>query len=238
MPSSDFLLYLVIACGILYHVMSSQQNANQPIQYKYVPVYKQSDRPPDRPHDRPHDRPPDRPAPKTQQKKVSINIRNQSGQSDYPQGYPPDYPPDYPPVPPVLPVDPLRRFDYDAIYDEFTPPFRRSYYDDHLIPELYPMYSRGPPGRFRKVGMLIAQGVATNDKYKFMNMMGREKYVGRDYEYYATSTDSEHKIKFYIDTKGREIRDCDIVTIPELEGYVFKFSEDPDLSPRYDPYAV
>ncbi|AYV77636.1 MAG: hypothetical protein Dasosvirus16_3 [Dasosvirus sp.] len=191
--------------------------------------------------------------------RVNVNVNNGNGLlpdgmgapfSPYGAANPPapigSYPPNGPPIgpngpAPFPPIDPLRKFDYDAVGDDFTPPFRRSYYDDYnyiLNPALYPAYTRGPPGRFRKIGTLIAQGVATNDKYKFMNLMGREKYVGREYEYYAISTDTENKVKFYIDTRGKEIHDCDIVTIPELDGYIFKFKEDPDLSPRYDPYLV
>jgi hypothetical protein len=144
-------------------------------------------------------------------------------------------------LPPPAPIDPLRKFDHDAVYDEFTPPFRRSYYDEYnyyLHPGLYPTYTRGPPGRFRKIGTLIAQGVAAGDRYKFLNMMGRQKYNNRDYEYYATSTAADQRIKFYIETKGKEINDGDIVTLHELDGYTYRFKEDPDLSPRYDPYIV
>jgi hypothetical protein len=138
---------------------------------------------------------------------------------------------------PGMPIDPLRKFDYDAIHDEFTPPFRRSYYDDYpLHPGLYPTYTRGPPGRFRKVGTLSAQGVSTNDKYKFMNLIGRQKYNNREYEYYVTSTDKESKVKFYIDSNDLKIRDGDIVKVKQLEGYTYKFTEDEDLSPKYDPY--
>jgi hypothetical protein len=137
------------------------------------------------------------------------------------------------------PPDPLRKFDYDAVHDEFTPPFRRSYYDDYALhPALYPTYTRGPPGRFRKVGTLVAQGVAHGDKYKFLNLNGREKYPGREYEYFVTSVDTESKIKFYIDTRGKEIRDGDTVKVKNLEGYTYIFSEDEDLSPKYDPYFI
>lgn len=150
--------------------------------------------------------------------------------------------PPIPPVAPVPPIDPLRKFDYDAVSDEFTPPFRRSYYDDNnylLVPGLYPTYTRGPPGRFRKIGTLVAEGVSANDKYKFMLLMGRQKYPrGNDYEYYASSADSEQNLKFYICTKGKEIHDEDIVRISELEGYLYRFREDQDLSPRYDPYLI
>jgi hypothetical protein len=136
-------------------------------------------------------------------------------------------------------VDPLRKFDYDAIYDDFTPPFRRSYYDDYpLIPALYPTYTRGPPGRFRKVGMLIADGVPADDKYKFLNLMGREKYPNGGFEYYASSIDTDTRLKIYIHTKEKQINCGDIVRIPELSGYTFTFKEDVDLSPKYDPYYI
>ena len=41
-----------------------------------------------------------------------------------------------------------------------------------------------------------------------------------------------------LNTKGKEIRDDDIVTILELDGYVYKFKEDEDLSPKYDLYIL
>lgn len=145
-----------------------------------------------------------------------------------------------PGIPPP-PIDPLRKFDYDAVYDTFTPPFRRSYYDDHnyVLPHgLLPTYTRGPIGRFRKIGTLTAQGVGANDKYKFLNLIGRERYPNRDFEYYATSTNMDQNVKFYIETKGKEITDGNIITVPGLDGYEYLFKEDPDLSPRYDPYIV
>ncbi len=141
----------------------------------------------------------------------------------------------------IPPGDPLRKFDYDAMYDEFTPPFRRSYYDMYnytMGPGMYPLYTRGPPGRFRKIGTLIGQDVSHDDKFKFLLLIGREKYPGRDYEYYVTMPNNHDKLKIYIDTKGKEIHDGDIVVIPELQGYKYLFKEDKDLSPRYDPYFV
>jgi hypothetical protein len=177
---------------------------------------------------------------------VKVDVKNINDGLDGPGGYGPGGygPGGFGPGgfgPGLPPVDPLRRFDYDAVEDDFTPPFRRSYYDDYnyrLTPGLYPTYTRGPPGRFRKVGSLIAQGVSANDKYKFLLLMGREKYPGREYEYFATCSNSEQKMKFYIETRGKEICDGDIVSIHELEGYSFKFKEDHDLSPKYDPYYV
>lgn len=143
---------------------------------------------------------------------------------------------------PVPPIDPLRKFDFDTINDDFTPPFRRSYYDEYnyrLNPALYPAYTRGPPGRFRKIGTLVADGVSANDQYKFLLLMGRQKWPsGGDYEYYAMNPDSDKRLKFYIETRGKEICNDDIVKISELEGYIYKFKEDKDLSPRYDPYIL
>ena len=144
------------------------------------------------------------------------------------------------PLPP--PIDPLRKFDYDVINDDFTPPYRRSYYDDYdgiLIPPLRPYYTRGPPGRFRKIGILVAEGVTPNDKYKFLNVMGRKRHPGAsDYEYFASGVDSDAQIKFNIETKGRELKDGDVVKITELEGYTYKFTEHKDMSPLYDPYIM
>lgn len=167
---------------------------------------------------------------------IRINVNNDDQSFG---GYP--VPGAYPGPMPAPPIDPLRKFDYDAMYDEFTPPFRRSYYDLYnymLGPGLYPTYTRGPPGRFRKIGMLIGQDVSHDDKYKFLLLIGREKYPGRDYEYYVTMTNNHDKMKIYVDTKGKEITDGDIVVIPELQGYKYLFKEDKDLSPKYDPYFV
>jgi hypothetical protein len=238
MPSTEFLLYLVIVIFIVYIIINyyKDTSVSEPeIQYKYIPVYNDN-------------------------KSTQRTEQNQYQDSGigYPAGgiAPPFAPGPVPgPVPGPMagpgPIDPLRKFDYDAIEDDFTPPFRRSYYDDNnyrLAPGLYPAYTRGPPGRFRKVGTLIAQtftpsggsagAVTPNDKFKFMILMGRQKYSNRDYEYFVTSPDSDQRLKFYIDTNGREISNGDTVTVTELSGYSFTFNEDPDLSPKYDPYVI
>jgi hypothetical protein len=140
---------------------------------------------------------------------------------------------------PPPPGDPLRKFDYDAVDNDFTPPYRRSLYDEssyNLVPGLFPTYTRGPPGRFRKIGTLIAQGVGTNDTYKFLYLYGREKYPGRELQYYAAHPHRDNRIKFDLPTRGKEIFDGDIIVIDGLEGYTFTFKEDIDLSPQYDPY--
>jgi hypothetical protein len=241
--NTDNVIIIILLVGIGYLVMNyCNSNSNSNVQYKYIPVYKDDKK------DNSNDT-------NSENSNISsyghynnglsrgIPRRPIGGPLGSPVGGPVGGPIGGPVGGPVGgPIDPLRKFDYDAIYDEFTPPFRRSYYDDYssyrLHPSLYPAYTRGPLGRFRKIGTLIAEGVSSNDKYKFLNMNGREKYPGRDYEYYATSTNAKDKIKFYIETKGKEIHDGDIVKIPELDGYKFQYKEDPDLSPKYDPYLV
>lgn len=238
MPSTEFLLYLVIVIFAVFVIMNYTKD-NTPvepeIQYKYIPVYRSS--PDDKSGDN-RSRGSDKSVgsgrsggtsaeqrdnyPEGEQN-VNIDIHNRNGGR----------------IP--LPIDPLRKFDYDAIDDDFTPPFRRSYYDEYnyrLHPALHPTYTRGPPGRFRKIGTLVAQGVGANDKYKFLIMMGRQKYHCRDFEYFATSSNTEQRLKFYIETKGKEINDGDIVIVKELDGYTYRFNEDQDLSPRYDPYLI
>ena len=141
-------------------------------------------------------------------------------------------------------LDPLIKFDHDALNDEFTPPFRRSYYDennyrfDHHGRSLHPIYTRGRPTSYRKIGLLISQNVSTSDPFKLLIMMGRRSFGNREYEYHAISPSADQRLKFYIDTKGKEINNGDIVNIEELEGHSYKFKEDIDLSPRYDPYIV
>lgn len=218
MVSTEFLLYIVSVILIVYLITNYYQNNNEPeIQYRYIPI----------------------------QKSDSVKCSNPlclrngkcSCNNTFSHSNVPIHPHNH-----ISPIDPLRKFDYDAVYDDFTPPFRRSYYDDHVSyvqhPALYPTYSRGPPGRFRKIGTLVAKGVNHNDKYKFLHMMGREKYTGREYEYFAISPNKDCKMKFYFDTKGKELNDGDILTHRDLDGYTYQFNLDEDLSPKYDPYYI
>jgi hypothetical protein len=230
MITTEFLLYLVTVILVVFLITKYYQNGEHDIQYKYIPITETPNKINNNSCSNSYC--------STQgtcscnnkynthnQKKKYRHIHNHA----YGIGHPPI-------------IDPLRKFDYDAIHDEFTPPFRRSYYDNYSSyihhPALYPTYTRGPPGRFRKIGTLVAQGVNHNDKYKFLHMMGREKYSGRDYEYFAISPNKDCKMKFYFDTKGKEINDGDILTHRDLDGYTYKFNLDEDLSPKYDPIFI
>ena len=266
MPSTEFLLYLVIVIFAVFVIMTYYPSNDSAMRHKYLPNYRHSEEytpiyktyddnkssVSGRSYTSQSKHPRNEHMTDTQmnekcnnpqcmqygqcvcgnEKNINIDIINRQERPFQPMS----------PMPPMPPVDPLRKFDYDSVNDEFTPPFRRSYYDDYnyrLAPGLYPTYTRGPPGRFRKVGTLVAEGVSANDKYKFLLLMGRQKYPsGDDYEYYASSSDADQRLKFYIETRGKEIHDDDIVQLPELEGYSYRFREDLDLSPKYDPYMI
>jgi hypothetical protein len=139
----------------------------------------------------------------------------------------------------INPYAKLLEHDVRQIDDPLTPPYSRSYYEDEYAylypPGLGPYYNRFE-GKFRKIGLLIGQGLSSNDKFKFLNLIGRQKYRNRDYEYYVISTDKENNIKIEIDTRGKEIRDSDIVKIPELDNQEYMYKEDDDISPKYNPF--
>ena len=274
MPSTEFLLYLIVVIFAVYVIVNyykdiSTHNQSSPIiQYKYIPVYGPESDSKNNDNNGRLSRLSQNPGPGQAQAQAHVQAQAQAHVQAQAQAqaqahgcynqsicsrqgrctciddinidvHVDNRSNNEGPRIPILPIDPLRKFDHDVIDDDFTPPFRRSYYDEHnyrLRPGLYPTYTRGPPGRFRKIGVLVAEGVAPNDKFKFLLLMGRQKYNNRDYEYFATSAESDQRLKFYIETRGKEINHDDIVKIPELEGYSYKFREDQDLSPKYDPY--
>lgn len=141
------------------------------------------------------------------------------------------------PVPPVPVGQKLREYDYRALNDELTPPFKR---DDYYVPPqlLYPrefgLYTRGAPGIFRKMGYV--QNLNSTD-YKFLTLMGRQKYQGStQYEYYVTSTNKDSNIKFYLDNYKKELYDGDTVNIPQLNNEQYTVFIDKNLDFEYIPY--
>jgi len=143
------------------------------------------------------------------------------------------------PIIPAVPVgQKLREYDYRALNDELTPPFKR---DDYYVPPqlLYPrefgLYTKGAPGIFRKMGYI--QNL-TNTDYKFLTLMGRQKYQGStQYEYYVTSTDKDSNIKFYLDKYKKELYDGDTVIIPQLNNQEYTVFIDKNLDFEYIPYV-
>lgn len=133
-------------------------------------------------------------------------------------------------------IDPLREYDYRALNDPLVPPYKR---DDYTIPPPVPLLSyptRGYPSSFKKVGVLIDQDAENNDKYKFLLLMGRQKYVGSNYyDYYVTENDPGSALKFVLKDRNRELFTDDTVVISELnKTYVVKI--DKTLGYEYYPY--
>ena len=140
-----------------------------------------------------------------------------------------------PTMPPPTIGQAIKDYDRRTIDDPLTPPFKR---DDYMIPaqivrpDIYGVYTRGAPGVFKKMGYL------KNDAadYKFLTLMGRQKYMGStQYEYYVTSTNRDDSIKFYIDNVKRELYDGDKVTIKQLGNQEYDVIIDKNLDLDYNP---
>ena len=139
------------------------------------------------------------------------------------------------------PVDPLREYDTRALEDPLIPPYKRDDYniDPYLVyPQLYSFPTRGLSASFRKVGTLINKTAANDDKYKFLILMGRQKYRGStQFEYYVVSDSKESTIKFELPNK-REIYSEDIVKIRELGDAEYTAHVDRNLPYEYIPYVL
>jgi len=143
--------------------------------------------------------------------------------------------PQGPGIPPPTIGEVIKDYDRRTIDDPLTPPFKR---DDYMVPaqvvrpDLYGVYTRGAPGVFKKMGYL------KNDTadYKFLTLMGRQKYQGStQYEYYVTSTNRDDSIKFYIDSVKRELYDGDKVKIKQLNNEEYDVIIDKNLDLEYNP---
>ena len=109
----------------------------------------------------------------------------------------------------------MRNYDHRAFEDPLVPPLKR---DDWNIP-IIPIPTRGGPTNYKKVGTLINNAADNNDKYKFLFLMGRQKYPGADYyDYYAVEKDSHGPgiLKFNIPNLRKEVYTGDTITISEL----------------------
>ena len=79
--------------------------------------------------------------------------------------------------------------------------------------------------------------INNNDPMKILQLFGRQLYSGSNqYEYYAMTTDTIHRIKFDIEKRNnREIFDHDVIHIPHLNGKYKVELYKQDLV-RYVPY--
>jgi hypothetical protein len=136
----------------------------------------------------------------------------------------------------------LRNYDYKTYNDPLTPPFKR---DDYMIPahvvdpNRFGLYTRGGPTAFKKMGMLDDPSGNPGDPYKFLTLMGRQKYYNStQYEYYVVSTNRDENIKFNLDRYKRELFTDDTVTVPQLDNKTYHVTIDKNLDYEYSPYIV
>jgi hypothetical protein len=135
----------------------------------------------------------------------------------------------------------LRNYDYKTYNDPLTPPYKR---DDYMIPAHvidpynFGIYTRGGPTAFKKMGYLNNKNAQPGDPYKFLTLMGRQKYYNStQYEYYIVSTNRDENIKFDLNKK-RELYSGDIVKIPELNDTEYDVNIDKNLDYDYSPYII
>jgi hypothetical protein len=83
--------------------------------------------------------------------------------------------------------------------------------------------TKGYPSTFKKMATLICtdEHVAIDDPYKFLFLMGREKYPGANsYDYYAVEKNSDGGgvLKFDLPRKSGEFNTGDTIEIYDLVG--------------------
>lgn len=151
-----------------------------------------------------------------------------------------NYPPPERRVVNTLPI--LREYDYKTFNDPLTPPYKR---DDYMIPAHivdpvnFGMYTRGVPPVFKKMGYLIDESASNDDKYKILNLMGRQKFYNSNiYQYYVVSSNRDDNIKFDLGKKYRnELYTGDKVRIHQLnKDYVVHIDKNLDFD--YNPYVI
>lgn len=136
------------------------------------------------------------------------------------------------PDPNVPPPNPLREYDYRALRDPLVPPRKR---DDYNIPVI-PFPTRGYPSGYKKMGLLIDPDADNDNKYKFLILVGRQRYPGSTvYDYFVTENKPDSALKFDLPNLHKELYTDDEITIDEL-GKTFKLKLDRTLGFEYDPF--
>lgn len=143
-----------------------------------------------------------------------------------------------PPSPPVIPVDPIKEYDYKKLIDPLQEPTKRV--DRYLLGPLeyrkmfnYPV--RGYHDSPHWIGLLINDTDTTDNK--IIKLFGRQKYPkSNQYEYYAIVNMGMDKIKIHINYT-KELYDNDTVEIKELgKTYYVKMNKNDDY--EYNPYDI
>lgn len=128
-----------------------------------------------------------------------------------------------------------RKYDYKTMKDPLTPPYKR---DDEYYP-INMINTRGNPTQFKKFGTLIDKTSENKDKYKFLNLVGRKKYLGSNWhDYYAVSnTDDQQSMKFDLPDLHKEMSTDDTIFIKELNK-TYTLQVDRNLEFYYDPFMI
>ena len=162
-------------------------------------------------------------APVTQPNKVLIDIDNRSI------------------VPHLLPINPLRDYDRHALKDPLVPPYKRDDYNVNpsiVYPSLYSIPTRGNSAGFRRMGYLTNLTALNSDQYKFLILMGRQKYRGSSrYEYYVVSSSKESNIKIDLENQKKELNTDDTLSIPQLGDATYTVTIDKNLGFDYTPFV-
>ena len=139
-----------------------------------------------------------------------------------------------------LPSNPLRDYDRGALMDPLIPPYKRDEYNENpalVYPSLYSIPTRGFSSSFKRVGYLLNPTADNNDQYKFLILMGKQKYRGSNqYEYYVTSSSKESTIKFDLEKYKKELYTDDKVKIQQLNDVEFDVVIDKNLGFEYTPF--
>ena len=129
----------------------------------------------------------------------------------------------------------IRDYDYRALADPLVPPLKR---DDYNMP--FPSIStRGFPTAYKKMGTLIDKSAPNDDPYKFMFLIGRQKYSGADvYDYYVTEkgSDGNGALKFDLPNLRKEVYTGDKLKIDELNKE-YDVTIDRNVGYEYTPFV-
>jgi hypothetical protein len=138
---------------------------------------------------------------------------------------------------PPSPSDQLRDFDHRVYFDKLSPPRNRNIHEpEYLNPALIPIYSRGPPQPYRKVGILYWTPEDSTEyieppQHRILNLIGSKIQSGL-FNYYAVPTRTDDNAKFELSTK-QELSTGDTVTIAELASTVYTVKLDQNALPLY-----
>jgi hypothetical protein len=142
---------------------------------------------------------------------------------------------------PLYPTDPLigramlRDYDYKTLEDPLTPPLKRNDYD---IP-IPPYSTRGLPNSYKKMGLLVDKNADNNDIYKFMILVGRQKYNNSYYfDYYVTEkNNTSTPLKFELKDMHKELFTGDKVKVHHLNKE-YEVIIDNNVGFEYNPYII